>query len=52
MILCDSWNYKNKTSVILDEMKLCTIPEDLSGILSAIQAQRQYFIQVCLFYLR
>jgi hypothetical protein len=46
MIFRDSWHYDKLKTELMDEMKLCTVPDDIDGILRAINAQREYFIQV------
>ncbi|KAI6189640.1 hypothetical protein M3Y97_00030500 [Aphelenchoides bicaudatus] len=46
MIFFDSKKINKQRSELLAEMKLCTVPDDMSGILRAIESQRQYLVQL------
>lgn len=49
MVFVDSWKYNKEIGPILEEMKLFTLPNNLSDIFTTIQIQRRYFIDVSCF---
>jgi hypothetical protein len=46
VVFFDSWHYIKKVALLMEEIKLCTIPNDINGIFNAIKTQRYYMMQV------